>query len=216
MRKIVRLVIAFMVISLSMFAGGYYCYAHSAKYYISNANGLLEQLIENKEKIRRKEAERIIVKVFANLDEAIRRYPNRLDIWLGKLYVCTIIEQAECVEKTSISLLDMSAKNHNFWQWQNGEIKDKNFMLGNLNVYQNILFENKKDKALENIAKMAVKYYPEDVPNLNYLALINIFKGNYFVAEEILLKAQKIAPNDDVINQNMLQLKNKMNNNLPD
>ncbi len=144
----------------------------------------------------------------AKLDQGIARYPNRLDMRLGKIYVLAEVNDWDNFTQEIITLIHDSKANHYQWLVEHGEpLADaEEYILFNIQGYQNRLFHS-DDKALLNkvkqIANAVIKAYPNDVRNFNNLASTYTLNEEYEKGLTILLKAEKIAPSDPVILMNI-------------
>ena len=151
-----------------------------------------------------KKAERAI-KV---LDDAISKFPKRLDMRFGKTYALGELHDWKRFTEEIIRTLDYSDKIHNQWQWTDGKPADdaKNFMIGSIQGYFNQLYETGDDALLqqmEQIAATVLRYYPDDVMNLSNLAILKVIAKQYDEALAFLERAEKLAPTDSVILGNL-------------
>ncbi len=174
-----------------------------AQFYINEANNAL-----NAPRTTQQAFEANTIYAIKNLDIAKSKYPLRLDIRFGKAYICSLIEDTQCLQDEIIKTLELSQTNNNQWQWENNETKDNTFMLDAIQPYQEMLLRNHKDKESFAISKTVLKYYPQDIKTLNNLATYYFYQGNFAKAKEVLLEANKINPDDEIIIKN-LQLINK-------
>lgn len=135
-------------------------------------------------------------KGFEWINRGIEKFPNRLDMRFGKIYMLGEIENYESFTSEIIKTIDFSAKNNNNWTWSNSEPLDnaKEFMLEAIQSYQVQLYNTENDDLLDNmkrIAEAVLKHYPDNVENLSNLSIVYMLKEQYDKALEPLLKAEK-------------------------
>ncbi|RZJ71120.1 tetratricopeptide repeat protein [Flavobacterium sp.] len=142
------------------------------------------------------------------IDEAISNFPNRLDLRFGKIYMLGQLGDwkpfTDDIKKTIVH----SDKIRNKWLWTDNKPLDdaQNFMLGSIQGYFNQLYETENDALLVNmqeISETVVKYYPNDVMNLSNLGALKLMKEDFDGALPLFLKAEKIAPDDTVVMNNI-------------
>src|ERR1041384_6697931 len=59
----------------------------------------------------------MLTKAFNYVDSGIAKFPDRLDIWLGKLYMLGTLQQYDAFTQETIHMLDYSVVNKNAWRW---------------------------------------------------------------------------------------------------
>lgn len=144
------------------------------------------------------------------INKGIEKFPARLDMRFGKVYVFGITGDYDGFTKEIIDAIDYSQVIDNKWIWKENKPLEnpKNFLLGNIQSYQNQLYKTGDDFLLNNmerIAKEVIKYYPDNVESLSNLSVVYLIKKNYEEAIEALLKAEKIAPKDLIVLSNTAQ-----------
>lgn len=149
-------------------------------------------------------------KGFAVLDTGIQQYPDRLDIWFGKIHMLGQIEEWGRFTSQILKLIDQSIINNNKWKWTKGsnEYEGEDFLLGGIQDYQSSLYETGDDSLLINMRKIAKKIltiYPEHVPSLSNLSITYLLLGETEKAISPLLKAEAIDPNDPIVLSNIAQ-----------
>lgn len=142
------------------------------------------------------------------IDEAIKLYPNRLDMRFGKIYMLGQIKDWQSFTGEIIKTINYSAKNNNHWTWTFNESRDggESFFLGCLQDYQMQLYNTGKDALLKNmqdIAGAVLKYYPDHIESLSNLSIGYLITKKYDKALEPLLKAEKIKPEDFIVLSNI-------------
>ncbi|HBI00125.1 MAG TPA: tetratricopeptide repeat protein [Flavobacterium sp.] len=147
-------------------------------------------------------------KGFTKIDEGIKRFPDRLDMRFGKIYVLGLVSNWDEFTTEIIKTIKHSATNKNEWTWTNNEKHNngKEFFLSSLQNYQVQLYNTGDDKLLVNmrdIANEILNYYPENIESLSNLSITYLLVGEYDKGIEPLLKAEKINPKDFIILNNI-------------
>lgn len=152
----------------------------------------------------------LLSKGFNWIDKGIEKYPNRLDMRFGKIYMFGQIEDYENFTTQIIKTIDYSVVNKNKWTWADSKPLDnpKEFMLSSIHNYQIQLYYTENDNLLDNmkrIAETVLKYYPDNIENLSNLSIVFMLKKEYNKALEPLLKAEKLNPKDYIVLSNIAQ-----------
>lgn len=152
----------------------------------------------------------LLKKGFDYIDIGIKKFPNRLDMRFGKIYMYGKIEDYEKFTTEIIKTIDYSQEINNKWTWTDDKPQDnpKDFMLGAIQDYQVQLYNTEKDNLLDNmkqIAEAVLKYYPNHVESLSNLSIVLMLKKQYDKALEPLLKAEQINPKDYIVLSNIAQ-----------
>ena len=157
----------------------------------------------------------LVQKGFDYIDKGIKKFPNRLDMRFGKVYILGEIGDYETFTDEIIKTIEYSDTNKNAWLWTDNKPQPdaQQFMLSTIQSYVFQLYETNEDKALDDmrwIAETVLKYYPNHVESLSNLSIVYLVKKDYDKALEQLLKAEKLAPKDYIILNNIAQaFKNK-------
>lgn len=154
----------------------------------------------------------LVSKAIASIDKGIAKNPQRLDMRFGKIYVLGQTGDYKTFTSELINTLHYSNKiGENNWKWANDKpIEDpKKLILGAVQDYCVTLYETDDDALLNNmrqISETVLQYYPDHVPSLSNIAITHTLQGNHDKALESLLKAEKIAPTDYIILNNIANI----------
>lgn len=152
--------------------------------------------------------EKMLQKTFKCFDEGISKFPDRLDIRLGKVYSLGQIEDYENLTKEILKAIQYSAKNKNNWLWSENskyEAGMKGF-LSSIQDYNNQIYQANDDsllKYMKQINEEVLIYYPDRVESLSNLSIVSLISKNYDEALTYLLKAEKISPEDFIVLNNI-------------
>jgi tetratricopeptide (TPR) repeat protein len=146
----------------------------------------------------------LLQKGFDYIDKGIKKHPARLDMRFGKIYMYGALPDWEKFTTEIIKTIEYSATVKNKWLWTDNQPLEnpKMFMLSSIQPYQLQLYNTMDDALVENMKRIALavlKLYPDHVESLSNLAIAYMVKEDYDKALEPLLKAEKIAPKDDVV-----------------
>ncbi|MGJ1193983.1 tetratricopeptide repeat protein [Sphingobacterium siyangense] len=152
----------------------------------------------------------ILKKGFDYIDKGLSKYPNRLDMRFGKIYLLGQIENYEKFTAEIINTIDYSHVNKNKWTWaDNKPLGDpENFMLSSIQDYQLQLYNTENDNLIENmkrIAEAVLKYYPEHIESLSNISIVFMLQKQYDKALDTLLKAEKLNLKDCIVLNNIAQ-----------
>ncbi|MEO8146949.1 MAG: tetratricopeptide repeat protein [Bacteroidia bacterium] len=149
-------------------------------------------------------------KGFEYIDKGIAMFPNRLDMRFGKIYILGKNENYKDFTDEIIKTIEYSNKNKNAWLWTDNKPQDepKQFMLSAIQDYILQLYDTGDDTLLDNmkgISEAVLKYYPDHVESLSDLSIVYMLNKEYDKALEQLLKAEKIAPTDCIVLNNIAE-----------
>ena len=117
--------------------------------------------------------------------------------------MCQMIADYDCMGNELVKILDYSAANDNRWKWLKEEDRDRLFMLGVVQNYQKILWEDNKTDVMRRVAETVLRYYPDHVESLNTMAVSYLSEGDWQNAESYLQTACQLAPEDNVVQANL-------------
>ncbi len=151
-----------------------------------------------------------LLKGFEYIDKGISKFPNRLDMRFGKIYMLGEKENWRTFSDEIIKTIDYSNTNKNMWLWSENKPKPdaKNFMLGTVQAYILQLYNTNNDDLLENmkqISESVLKYYPDNVECLSDLSIVFMIRKEYDKALIPLLKAEKLSPTDFIVLNNIAE-----------
>jgi tetratricopeptide (TPR) repeat protein len=152
----------------------------------------------------------LLEKGFQYINTGINKFPTRLDMRFGKIYALGQLENYEAFTKEIITTIDVNSRLHNQWTWcDNKKVNDpRRFFLTAIQDYSVQLY-NAGDEQLDRMKQIAEKvlvYYPNHVESLSNLAIADGLQGNYDRALQSLLKAEKIAPTDFIVLNNIANM----------
>lgn len=140
--------------------------------------------------------EKMLQKTFKCFDEGISKFPDRLDIRLGKVYSLGQIEDYENLTKEILKAIQYSAKNKNNWLWSENskyEAGMKGF-LSSIQDYNNQIYQANDDsllKYMKQINEEVLIYYPDRVESLSNLSIVSLISKNYDEDFNLSLKGGK-------------------------
>lgn len=152
------------------------------------------------------------------LNKGITRFPQRLDLLFGKVYLFGKQFQYDSFGTTLLSAIEKSVDNQFAWQWSKGvALQDgKQFLFSTCQDYIGQLFKAEDSTAwlwIEPISLALLEIDPKNVPCTSNLAVANMMLQRWAEALIHLKKAHDLDPKDDVVLANMgycnLQLRNK-------
>ena len=147
----------------------------------------------------------LLDKGFAYIDTGISKFPNRLDMRYGKIYMLGEVKDWKTFMAEIIKTINYSHVNNNKWTWSNNEpVKGggKKYMLSSLQDYVVQLYNTGDDEQLDQIkaiAEATLNYYPDHVESLSNLSVTYMYIHDNDKALVYLLRAEKSAPKDFVV-----------------
>jgi tetratricopeptide (TPR) repeat protein len=152
----------------------------------------------------------LIAKGFYYADRGIAKNPSRLDLRFGKVYMLGELTDWGNFTSEIIKTIDYSVTIKNKWTWSDDQplTAAKDFMLSSIQSYQMQLYNTNDDNLLENMRQIAdavLKYYPDHVESLTDLSIVYMIRKEYDKGLEVLFKAEKLAPTDYIVLNNIAQ-----------
>lgn len=154
---------------------------------------------------------RIIDKGIVYINKGIAKYPSRLDMRFGKIFVYGQMENWEGFTTEIMESISYSDEIKNQWTWSNGDPLEnsESFFLSALQTYQIQLFDTEKDSLLGNMRRIAnhiLTFYPDHIPSLSNLSITYLLTEEYEKGLEPLLKAKKLDPKDAIVLSNIARI----------
>jgi tetratricopeptide (TPR) repeat protein len=152
----------------------------------------------------------VISKGLERINSGISKYPARLDMRFGKTYALGQIGDYEGFTAEIIRAIDYSRMINHQWTWSNNKkLEDpEKFLLSTVQKYIVQLF-NAGDVQLDRmkrISETVLKYYPDNVECLSNLAIVHSLWKEHDAALTYLLRAEKIAPTDYIVLNNIANI----------
>ncbi|MEB0263067.1 MULTISPECIES: hypothetical protein [unclassified Mucilaginibacter] len=151
--------------------------------------------------------ETFIKKGFNYIDTGISKYPNRLDMRFGKVYVLGRIKNYQLFTREIIDAINYGETINLKWAWTDGKpLEDpKEFMLATVQQYVVQMFNegNQYMDNIKSIAQTVLKYHPDHVESLSNLSIYYIVNKDFKNALIPLLKAETIKPQDYIVLNNI-------------
>jgi tetratricopeptide (TPR) repeat protein len=144
------------------------------------------------------------------INKGIEKFPNRLDMRFGKTFLLGQNQQYKDFTDEIVKAVEYSNVNKNQWLWmENKPVENpQKFMLGAVQDYVVQLFDSGVEtddhtNHIKSISETVLKYYPNSVENLSNLSIYYLIKEDFDNALIHLLKAEKLAPQDAVVLNNI-------------
>lgn len=153
----------------------------------------------------------LLDKGFDWIKRGIEKYPDRLDMRLGLIYMLQQLRDYDQFASQITKAIDRSVINSNQWLWVSGvPLSDSEKMfLSSIQDYQVHLFNTGRYDLLDHmqiIAETLLKHYPNYIENLSNLSIICICRKQYAEALKWALKAERINPKDAVVLNNIAEI----------
>ena len=154
-------------------------------------------------------------KLYQKFDEGLAKYPDRLDLWFGKVHVQLLENHANDAVETLKQVVDRSVINHQKWLWTNDKStpsEAEDFFFSTLQSYFRQLYDAQEDAVNMAFVNHVLRSYPENIYFLNDKAALLTAKGEKNEALKVLLQLHNLAPNDDIVVANIATLSKETGN----
>lgn len=141
----------------------------------------------------------------SKIEEAIKLFPNRLDLRFGKIHTLGEVQKLEEFTIEILRTIEYSKKIKHKWLWSNDKIIEnpEDFFIDSMQSYQNTLFQLEEDENLKKVAKKMYDIFPNDLFVISSYGVTFLIEGKNKEALELYLKAEKINPNDTIVLNNI-------------
>lgn len=156
--------------------------------------------------------EKLVLDGISRTESALSEFKSRLDIRFGLISAAERIKRWDIVARNLSEALRLSREIDNKWSWgpvSSMEGDPKEFLLENTLARTSMLFRAEtpeSDRALIEVSQALAKHYPEFPYGHTNLGVLYLAKKDYVRAEEHLRAAEKVAPDDEVVQDNLLKL----------
>jgi tetratricopeptide (TPR) repeat protein len=142
------------------------------------------------------------------VNKGIEKFPNRLDMRFGKIYMFGELGDYEHFTSEIIKTIEHSSSNNCIWVWTNDKLIEdqKGTLLNTIQNYQLQLYNTENDTLLNNmkrIAEAVLKYDANHIESLSNLSIVYMLQKQYDKALKHLLKAEELNPKDDIVLSNI-------------
>ena len=154
-------------------------------------------------------------KLYQKFDEGLAKYPDRLDLWFGKVHVQLLDNHPNGAVETLQKTIDRSVVNHQKWLWTNDKSTPsapEDFFFSTLQSYFRQLYDAQEDAVNMAFVNHVLRSYPENIYFLNDKAALLTAKGEKNEALKVLLQLHNLAPNDDIVVANIATLSKETGN----
>lgn len=151
---------------------------------------------------------------FMWLDKGIEKFPNRLDLYLGKATAQLYCLNVEGMLQTLELAMKQEQKNKGKWMWTNDEKLSKEYDI----LFERIQEDFKRfleaedlDNA-ERLARMGMKYFPKRAEYVNNVGVVYIYRENLEEGLKYFQQALKMKPDDELIKANIEYIEQAIEN----
>ena len=151
---------------------------------------------------------------FMWLNKGIEKFPNRLDLYLGKATAQLYCLNVEGMLQTLELAMKQEKKNKGKWLWTADEKISKEYDI----LFERIQEDFKRfldaedlDNA-ERLARMAMKYYPKRAEYVNDLGYVYVYRENLEEGLKYFKQALKMKPDDELIKANIEYIEQAIEN----
>ena len=151
---------------------------------------------------------------FMWLNKGIEKFPNRLDLYLGKATAQLYCLNVEGMLQTLEQAMKQEQKNKGKWMWTNDEKLSKEYDI----LFERIQEDFKRfleaedlDNA-ERLARMGMKYFPKRAEYVNNVGVVYIYRENLEEGLKYFQQALKMKPDDELIKANIEYIEQAIEN----
>ncbi len=145
------------------------------------------------------------------LTAAAKKFPQRMDVHVGRMAMAQQAGDIPAVQAAAFTLLEATAKDPAAMRWiDNAAIEDEGGALkkaiGEVRSRIRWLYgleQDESDKAAHECAVKALELAPDHVQLINEAAMYLLYQGRWKEGREYLLRAEKIVPQDWVVQHNL-------------
>jgi tetratricopeptide (TPR) repeat protein len=142
------------------------------------------------------------------VDKGIQRYPDRLDLRMGKVYIAGETDELNIIENELIKALRAGDSIQHQWKWMKEEVLEnpQTFLYGSIQGHLYNLFEREDSLGfliIERVSQAILEQDPKNVMAIGNLATCRMIDGDYNEAIEILKSALKINDEDPILLSNL-------------
>lgn len=155
----------------------------------------------------------LLSRAYACIDKGISTYPSRLDMRFAKIYYLGETKDFKSYTDAILATVAQSKTIRNTWLWT-GDVPQagaKDFLLTTVQEYIMLLYnqsnssKNERYEEIRKISEKVLSCYPQNVESMNNLALLFLLQKKHKKAIPILQDAEKLAPDDFVVLNNLAQ-----------
>lgn len=147
---------------------------------------------------------------FAYIDTGISKFPHRLDMRFGKIHMLGESHDHERFTDEVVRTIKDGKDMDYQWRWSRNEALDdpKAVMYDGVQEYLYQLFNVGDDQLLPSMARICTEvlvHEPRNIESLSTLGSVHMMQGDLDSGIELLLRAERLAPNDCIILGNLGQ-----------
>ena len=160
---------------------------------------------------------KLVLKGEALLAQAAEKFPERLDIHVGRMSLCEFADDVSALERAALDLIAHVQKQNGKLVWIDGaaiEAPLEEKVTDEIHARFRWLFAKEKpeaDDAALRIAESALGLYPKSIRFLNIAAVCHAYKKEWQQARDIFLKASEVDPDDLIVLINVALASKNMN-----
>jgi tetratricopeptide (TPR) repeat protein len=142
------------------------------------------------------------------IDEGIERFPDRLDLRLGKAYALREMQDWSALTETLVQCIRQTHSKSRNWLWTSDQPGPPSLahVMSIVQSYQNTLYQTGDDRLLpymRRIALAALDKDPVHLESLSNMAISYMAQGSHLKGLEWLLRAEAVAPSDPIVLNNI-------------